>query len=159
MEKNNVTRFLDARNIPYQTFQLPEEKLGAADTAEVLHIPLEIVYKTIVVIRERPGKPILAIVSGNRVVDLKALAAIVDEKKLHLPSIHEAEELTGLQAGGISPLALLNKGFKIVLDSSATHHEWIHISGGHRGLNIRIRVEDLISLCNCQVEEISLDNL
>ncbi len=158
MDKNNVTRFLDAKHIPYQAFQLPKEKLSAIETAEALNIPLEIIYKTIVVIREKPGKPILAVVSGNSSVDLKTLAGIVEAKKLRIPSLHEAEELTGLQVGGISPLALLNNGFKTVLDSSATKHEWIHVSGGQRGLNIRIRVEDLVALCNCRIEKISLDN-
>ncbi len=155
---NNVTRFLEARQIPFQTFQLPMEKLGAMETAKILNIPLEIVFKTIVVARERPRKPILAIVPGNSTVDLKALAEKVNEKKLFLPTEHEAERLTGLQVGGISPLALLNRGFQIVLDSSITRHEWIHVSGGQRGLNIRIRVEDLISICNCRVEKISFES-
>ncbi len=134
------------------------EKLGAVETAKLLNIPLEIVYKTIVVTGERLRKPILAIVSGNSTVDLKALAEKVNEKKLLLPTEHEAERLTGLQTGGISPLALLNRGFQSVLDSSAYQHEWIHVSGGQRGLNIRIRVEDLVTICNCRVEKISLES-
>jgi Cys-tRNA(Pro)/Cys-tRNA(Cys) deacylase len=158
MGKNNVIRFLETKHIPFQTFQLPVEKLGAVETAKILSIPLELVHKTIVVTRERPTKPILAIVPGNRSVDLKALAEILNEKKLRLPTEHEAEELTGLQVGGISPLALVYKGFQTVLDSAATQYEWIHISGGQRGLNIRIRVEDLVTICNCRVENISLES-
>ena len=86
------------------------------------------------------------VVPGPAEVDLKALAKAVGEKKLHLPSEREAERLTGLQAGGISALALLNKGFQVVLDESAILLEELHVSGGQRGLNLRLRVEDFVQL-------------
>jgi Cys-tRNA(Pro)/Cys-tRNA(Cys) deacylase len=88
-------------------------------------------------------------------VDLKALAAFLGEKKVHLPTEREAEALTGLQAGGISPLALLNKGFQVLLDSSVQELAEIHISGGQRGLNIRIPVEALIRLTNARLAPVS----
>ncbi|MFZ2098334.1 MAG: YbaK/EbsC family protein [Anaerolineales bacterium] len=157
MTINNVTRLLDAKKIPYQVFELPADKLGALETAQILHVPPEQVYKTIVVKREGKGKPILAIVSGTAEVDIKALAKAVNEKKLHLPTEHEAEQLTGLQAGGISPLALINRGFQVVLDSSAMKYPQIHISGGQRGLNISMPVKDLVNLTKARLESISLN--
>ncbi len=157
MPTNNVTRMLDAKKIPYEAYDLPAEKLGAQETAQLLHLPLEQVFKTIVVTREGKGKPILAIVPGNAEVDLKALAKALGEKKLHLPTEREAEHLTGLQAGGISPLALLNKGFQVVLDASAEKFREIHISGGQRGLNIRLPVEALVKLTNARQAGISTE--
>jgi Cys-tRNA(Pro)/Cys-tRNA(Cys) deacylase len=152
---NNITRLLDAKQIPYVVFELPIEKLGAQETARLLNVPLEQVFKTIVVKREGKGKPILAVVPGSTEVDLKYLAKALDEKKLHLPTEREAEQLTGLQSGGISPLALLNKGFQVVLDSSAGEFREIHISGGRRGLNIRLPVDALVKLTNARLEMIS----
>lgn len=151
---NNVTRFLDSRKVKYQVFETPAEKLGALETARLLNIDPELVFKTIVVNREKPRKPLLAIVPGSQDVDLKLLAAVFGEKKVHLPTEREAEQLTGLQAGGISPLALINKGFQVVLDASAQSHAEIHISGGQRGLNIRLPVSDLIKLTNARVASI-----
>jgi Cys-tRNA(Pro)/Cys-tRNA(Cys) deacylase len=152
---NNILRLLDAKEIPYSAFELPAVKLGAQETARLLNVPLDQVFKTIVVIREGKGKRILAVVPGSTEVDLKLLAKVLDEKKLHLPTEHEAEQLTGLQSGGISPLALLNKGFQVVLDASAKGFREIHISGGRRGLNIRLPVESLVRLTNARVESIS----
>jgi Cys-tRNA(Pro)/Cys-tRNA(Cys) deacylase len=146
MVKNNITRLLDSRKIPYTVFDLPAEKLGALETARLLNVPPEQVFKTIVVTREGKGKPILAIIPGTGEVDLRTLAHAIDEKKLHLPTEREAEKLTGLQAGGISPLALLNRGFQMVLDSSAERYETIHISGGQRGLNLRMPVNAFVNL-------------
>ena len=151
---NNVTRFLDSRKVPYRAFETPPEKLGALETARILNVPPEVVFKTIVVTRDKPKKPLLAVVPGPWNVDLKLLAAAVGEKKVHLPTEREAEQLTGLQAGGISPLALLNKGFQVVIDSSAQAHTEIHISGGQRGLNIRLAVSDLVKLTNARLAPI-----
>ncbi len=155
MSANNVTRMLDSRKIPYQAFELPAEKLGAVETARLIGVSPALVYKTIVVQREKGGKPILAVIPGDRSVDLKALAAFLNEKKLKLPTQREAEALTGLQAGGISPLALLNRGFQVVLDSAALDHAEIHISGGQRGLNLRLPVRAVIELTRARTAAIS----
>jgi Cys-tRNA(Pro)/Cys-tRNA(Cys) deacylase len=146
MVTNNVTRLLDQRKIPYTAFELPAEKLGAVEAAQHLGVSPNLVYKTIVVTRLEIGKPLLAVVPGNLEVDLKALASAVREKKLRLPTEREAEQITGLQAGGISPLALLNRGFQVVIDASAQAHDTIYISGGKRGLDIRLSPKSLADL-------------
>lgn len=155
MSPNNVTRMLDGRKIPYKAFELPVEKLGAIETARLLGVSPALVFKTIVIQREKGGKPILAVIPGDRSVDLKALAAFLNEKKLRLPTQREAENLTGLQAGGISPLALLNRGFQVVLDSAALEHAEIHISAGQRGLNLRLPVKAVIELTRARTAAIS----
>ena len=158
MVKNNVTRFLDLHGIPYQAFKLPPEKLSAVEAANILGVDPELVFKTIVVTREARGKPILAMVPGNCELDLKALARTLGEKKVHLATHKQAEQLTGLQTGGISPLALLQRGFQIVVDSSVQTLDEIYISGGKRGLNIRIPTEALITLTDAEVDSISREN-
>ena len=152
---NNITRLLDTRKISYQTFETPADKLGALEVAGLLNVSPDEVFKTIVVTREQGKKPVLAVIPGPRAVDLKLLAAFLGEKKVYLPTEREAEQLTGLQAGGISPLALINKGFQVVIDSFAQTQPQIHISGGQRGLNIRLAVKDLIQLTNARVSSIS----
>jgi Cys-tRNA(Pro)/Cys-tRNA(Cys) deacylase len=161
---NNVTRMLDAKKVPYEAFHTPAEKLGAVETAKYLNVPIEIVYKTVVLTRQPESrstsaikkKPILAVIPGNHIVDLKLVANEIGEKKVLLPTEKEAEQLTGLQAGGISPLALINKGFQVIIDESAKAHGSIHISGGQRGLNILIPVENLLSLSQARFGKISI---
>ena len=151
---NNVTRFLDVRKIQFTAHELPHEKLGAVEAAQYMGVPAGQVFKTIVIKREK-GKPVLAVVPGPQVVDLKLLAAFLGEKKMYLPTECEAEALTGLQVGGISPLALINKGFQVVIDAESQSLEEIYISGGQRGLDIQLRVVDLIKLTNARVGGIS----
>ena len=155
MATNNVTRMLDAKKIRYTPHPLPAAKLSAVEVAEHLSVPLDIVFKTIVIKRLVRGKPILAVVPGNSEVDLKALAKVVGEKKVKMTTQKEAENLTGLIAGGISPLALINKGFQVILDASAKAHPTILVSGGQWGLNIELPPGDLIKLTNARPGKIS----
>jgi Cys-tRNA(Pro)/Cys-tRNA(Cys) deacylase len=154
--QTNVTRLLDARKIPYQVFELPNEKLSALETADLLGIPPKQVFKTIVVTRTRPGKPILAIVPAGSIVDIKALAKVVGEKKLSIATQRQAEKLTGMKTGGISPLALLNRGFLVVMDASARSFEFIHISGGKIGLNICLPVTALVELTKAVIADVCM---
>jgi Cys-tRNA(Pro)/Cys-tRNA(Cys) deacylase len=154
MIANNVTRFLDSKKVPYKAFELTAEKRSALETAQYLGVQPDTIYKTIVVIRQG-GKPLLAVVPGPGRVDLKLLASVVGEKKLSLPSELEAEQLTGLQAGGISPLALINKGFQVIIDSSAQKHDEIHVSGGQREINVRLPVKALAELTRARFAQIS----
>jgi Cys-tRNA(Pro)/Cys-tRNA(Cys) deacylase len=161
---NNITRMLEAKKIPFTTFETPVEKLGAVETAHFLDVPLERVYKTVVVTRHyssgtpstAKGKPILAVAPGTNTVDLKLLANVLGEKKVFLPTEREAELLTGLQAGGISPLALINKGFQVIIDEAAQTLDSIHISGGQRGLNILLPVDALVKLTRARFAKISI---
>jgi len=67
----------------------------------------------------------------------------------------EAEALTGLQVGGISALALLNRGFRIYLDAAANAWETIVVSAGQRGLSVEVSVPDLVKLLNARVADVS----
>lgn len=154
LKTNNVTRFLDSRNVHYDVFELPPEKLGAVETAEFLSIPVNLVYKSIVLMQPN-SKPILCMVPGNANVNQKEVAVCLGQKKVRLTSQAEAETLTGLQTGGISPLALLNRGFIMIIDSSVEGLEQIHISGGERGINLRMRVADLRKITNARLWNIS----
>jgi Cys-tRNA(Pro)/Cys-tRNA(Cys) deacylase len=152
---NNVTRMLDARKVKYAAFEMPAEKLSAVETARMLGVHAQMVFKTIVAVREKPAKPLLVVIPGDHELDLKALANLLGEKKVSLPTQREAEQLTGLQAGGISPLALINKGFQVVIDASADQFEQIHVSGGQRGLNIRLPVADLAAITRARMGAVS----
>ena len=158
MTTNNVTRILESRKVAFTALDVPVQKLSALEVAELLNVLPETVFKTIVAKREKGGKPILALVPATGEVDNKALAAALNEKKVHVTSQAEAEVLTGLRAGGISPLALVNKGFQVLIDSSAEALEAMLISGGQWGLQIRLAPRDLAKLTNARFASIASPN-
>ncbi len=153
--RNNVTRMLEAQGVPYEAFELPPGKLGAIEVAEHLGVAPDLVYKTIVVTRAGQRRHLLAVVPGPLEVDLKALARRLGEKKVQIPSLKKAERLTGLKAGGISPLALTHKPFDVVIDATIDTAPEIYLSGGQRGLNLRLSGSDLVALTSALVAPIT----
>ena len=145
-------RVLEAHDVPYQVFTYPPARHSAMEVAELAGVSPAQVFKTLVVQRER-GKPILVMIPGDRQLNLKRLAAAIGEKKLHMAPHSEAERLTGLQVGGISALALLNRGFDIYLDQSATGQSDIYVSAGQRGVNLTLAVGDLLRVTGARIVE------
>jgi len=151
-EKTNAMRMLEARKIPFETYTFDPDIHSAEGVAEALGLPTHQVYKTLVVVRQQ-SKPLLVLVDGDRELDLKRLARVVGEKKLRMASYNEAESLTGLQVGGISALALINRGFDVYLDRAATELSHILVSAGYRGINLKLSVKDLIRITKAKVVE------
>jgi len=147
--RTNAMRFLDAHQIPYAALSFSSEIHSATEVAEITGLAPDTVYKTLVVRRQR-GKPLLVMVAGDSQIDLKTLAASVGEKRLHMASHQEAESLTGLRVGGISALALLNKGFEICIDLAARDLEQVTVSAGKRGVNLRLAVPDLVEVTHAR---------
>ena len=152
---NNVTRMLAAKGVAFEAHELPEEKLGGIEAASLLNVDPNQMFKTIVALRPDGGKPVLALVPSPRQLELKSVGRLLGGKKLQLATLAEAEKLTGLQAGGISPLALIGKGFEVVIDIYALSLEKIYLSGGQRGLNVSMTPQVVIELTHANTGEIS----
>ena len=149
-EKTNSMRALEARKIRYKVVTFSSDIHSATGVAEAVGLPHHQVYKTLVVLRPQ-GKPLLIMLAGDQELDLKRVAKAVGEKKVRMASHKEAEDLTGLQVGGISALALLNRPFDVFIDRPATELSHIVISAGKRGFNLRLPVDDLIQITCARV--------
>ena len=150
--KTNAMRALEQRKIAYTAFTFSPDIHSADGVAQALGLAASLVYKTLVVVRPR-GRAVLAIVPGDRELDLRLLARSLGEKTLDMASQRQAESMTGLLVGGISALALLNKGFDVVIDRSALALEEILVSAGQRGINLRLRVADLMAVTGARAVE------
>jgi Cys-tRNA(Pro)/Cys-tRNA(Cys) deacylase len=149
-EKTNAMRVLEGRKVRYEVLTFPPEFHSADEVAEILGLPPDEVYKTLVVLRPK-GKPMLIMVAADKELDLKKVAQAVGEKKVHMALHREAEELTGLQVGGISALALLGRPFDVFIDRPATGLSHVLVSAGQRGMDVRVAVPDLIRVTRARV--------
>jgi Cys-tRNA(Pro)/Cys-tRNA(Cys) deacylase len=152
MHKTNAMRALDSRDIAYTPFEYSPDIHSGEGVAHELGEPPERVFKTLVAITDERN-PILVLVPSNHELDLKRCAAAVGVKRLRMATRKEAESKTGLLAGGISALALLNKPFPIYLDHHAILWDDIWVSAGQRGINLRIAVDDLLAVTNATMIE------
>lgn len=150
LSKTNAMRALDAHKIAYSTFLYAETIHSADEVAALLGVPAGQVYKTLVVLAD-DGRHLLVMVPGDRELDLRVLARSVGAKSTHMALQREAERLTGLKVGGISPLALLDKRFEVYLDATAADLEELYLNGGQRGINLKLRVSDLLAITGARV--------
>ena len=140
-------RLLEQRKIPHEVFEFDASIRSAVQVAAETGMPPEAVYKTLVIEQDPPrGKPYLLMMPSDSEVDLKALATRLGVKKVRMASHRDAERHTGLEVGGISALALLNRGFEVYIDSRANEIDGILVSAGQRGMDVRIAVRDLVAL-------------
>ena len=148
--KTNAMRALDARRVPYSTFTYPDTIHSAAEVADLLGVAPGGVFKTLVVIADE-SRHLLVVTPGDRELDLRQVAKAVGAKSARMALQRDAERLTRLKVGGISPLALLDKRFEIYVDAPAAQLDELYINGGQRGVNLRLRVSDLLTVTGAQV--------
>jgi len=156
--RTQATRALDARKIPYTVHTFPDTIRDAEQVATALGIAPEQVFKTLVVVREDDpnAHPYLVLLPANAALDLRRFARAVGVKGVRMASHEGAERLTGLKVGGISALALLNRPFSVYIDASALALHEMLVSGGQRGVDLQLRVADLIALTNAQPIEATI---
>lgn len=153
--KTNAARMLDRAKIPYELvpYRVDEEHLAATHVAEQLGEDIACVFKTLVLRGDRTGY-FVCVVPGDHEVDLKAAARISGNKKCDLIPMKELLPVTGYIRGGCSPIGM-KKPFPIFLHLTASEHEWIYISAGVRGLQIKIRPADLIAFTRAVAADLS----
>ena len=65
----------------------------------------------------------------------------------------DAERITGYKTGGISPFGQTHK-IAAVIEEQALAHDLVYVNGGQRGLQIRLKAQDLISALDAIVSPI-----
>lgn len=126
------------------------ERVGL-QAAEAMGVSPAEVFKTLMA--ELDGKPVCAIVPSDEEVNMKKLAAALGGKSAQMMKPANAERLTGYKVGGISPLGQ-RKPMPTALDELATLHDAIFLNGGQRGLQIKMRPEDLVAVLGCVVADL-----
>jgi len=157
-QKLNSMRLLEARRIPYEVFNYDRRIRDARQAAESVGLPESTVFKTLVAQVPSSRKPILVMLPSNTTLNLKALAKSLGEKKAALASQADAERMTGLQVGGISAVALMQKNWDVYLDQRGSELEHIVISAGQRGVQLRVAAAALIQLLDCKIVDAADEN-
>lgn len=141
--KTNAVRMVEQAKIPYiiHEYDVDTAHLDALHAADGMGIPVEEVYKTIVLTGDRTGH-LVACIAAHKELDLKQVAKISGNKRVELLSLDQLEPLTGYVRGGCSPIGMKKK-FPTFIEESAMHHKTIRISAGKRGLQMELAPKDL----------------
>ena len=158
--KTNAMRILDGLKIPYETSSYDDDgehelaKGAALRLAEKIGVQPECVFKTIVMRTE--NKEICVFCqSAVSEINLKKARNAAGCKEISPVKPEELLGLTGYIRGGCSPLGMKRK-FRTFIDETVLLCDFICISGGQRGIQIKLKPDDLIKACDAVICDLEL---
>jgi len=143
--KTNAVRHLERLGISFELreYEVDPEDLSAETVARKIGMPLEQVWKTLVVRGDRHGVA-FAVVSAGTELDLKALARLSGDRRVELVPLKEVQGLTGYVRGGVTAFAS-KKEYPVYIDESAMAFDRIAVSAGMRGMQIVLAPQDYVN--------------
>ena len=151
IQKTNAARLLEAAGVAFELipYEVDPDNLAAEHVAASLGEPVEQVFKTLVLRGDRNGL-FVCVMPGDMEVDLKVAARISGNKSCAMIHVKELLPETGYIRGGCSPIGM-KKPLPTFIYESALLYDYIYVSAGVRGLQIKIAPEDLIGFVGAQL--------
>lgn len=152
--KTNAVRKLEQQKITFELieYELTGDQVDGVTVADKIGYPVFVVYKTLLV-TAGTNKHYVCIIPVHKELNLKEVAKAVGEKKLELLPLKELQPTTGYIRGGCSPIGM-KKLFPTWIDASAEGLDFILVSGGKIGLQVKLSLQDLLQLTNGQIATI-----
>lgn len=149
--KTNAARLLDSAGIAYELipYSYSEDDLSAQSVAAELGEDIDMVFKTLVLRGDKNGL-FVCVIPGDFEVDLKTAARLSGNKSCEMVHVKELLSLTGYIRGGCSPIGM-KKQYPTFVHESALLYDYIYISAGQRGLQLKISPQDLIDFTGAQI--------
>ena len=156
--KTNAVRLLEKAGLTFETvpYQVDENNLAATHVAEQLGEDIAQVFKTLVLHGDRSGY-FVCVIPGDKEVDLKKAAKAARAKKAEMIPMKDLLSTTGYIRGGCSPVGM-KKPFPTFFDESAMNFDFIYVSAGVRGLQIKINPSDLIGFVGASLAELTANH-
>lgn len=154
INKTNAARLLDKAKIKYELvpYEVDENDLAATHIATQLGEDIRQVFKTLVLKGDKTGY-FVCVVPGDAEVDLKKAAKVSGNKKVDLIPMKELLPTTGYIRGGCSPVGM-KKVFPTYFHSTCMDFDYIYVSAGVRGLQLKIAPADLVKYVRASIAEI-----
>ncbi|MDU1903682.1 MAG: Cys-tRNA(Pro) deacylase [Dysgonomonas sp.] len=153
--KTNAARLLDKAKISYELipYEVNESDLSAIHVAEQLDESPEQLFKTLILKGDKSGY-FVCIIPGNLEVNLKSAAKVSGNKNCQMIPMKELLPITGYIRGACSPIGMKKK-FPTYIHNTCTNFDFIYISAGVRGLQIKISPIDLINITEAKISAIA----
>ena len=155
INKTNVARLLDKAKVSYTLvpYEVDENDLSATHVAEQLGEDIAQVFKTLVLHGDKSGY-FVCVIPGGEEVDLKKAAKVSGNKKCELIPMKELLPLTGYIRGGCSPIGM-KKAFPTFFHATCEDFDYIYVSAGVRGLQLKIEPNKLVDVVRGTVADIA----
>lgn len=150
IKKTNAMRILESMGIPYEvkTYEWEDEHLDAVHASEAAGLDPEQVFKTIVLKNVRNEVYVFCLPAQFE-ISLKKARAVTGSKDIDLIKMTELQPLTGYIRGGCSPLGM-KKHYPTYIEELALLQDFIYVSAGQRGLQLKVAPQDLAKAASAQ---------
>ena len=156
MKKTNTMRILDSSKLEYEIKEyLEKDGISGLEVANNLNEDPNTVFKTLVTYGKDENYVFAVPVVSE--LDLKKAAVSSKEKKIEMLPQKELFKKTGYVHGGCSPIGM-KKQFQTFIDKSALDREYIYISGGKIGMQIKIKPQELAELIDAKFVDITKES-
>ena len=152
MQRTKALDLLTQAQIPHEVREFAASEFTVEETSEHLGIPLNQLFKTLVVKGERRGI-VMALVSGDAQLSLSKLAKAMGDKRSEMIDVDDLFRVTGYLKGGCSPLGA-RKDFPVFMDQTALTHARISVSAGLRGVQMLLAPADLQRITRATVADL-----
>jgi len=148
-------RILDKENINYKfrIYDTSDGKIDGVSVAAKVGISVEKVFKTLVAIGNTKEIYVFVIPVAEE-LDLKKAAVSCGEKSVSLIHVKEILKVTGYIRGGCSPIGM-KKSYKTYIDELAYLIDNIIVSGGKIGVQIELKLEDLMKISGAEIASLT----
>ena len=155
--KTNAVRLLEAAGIPFELgeYEVDEEDLSGVHAAEMIGMPPEQVFKTLVT-KGASGSYYVFDVPVAENLDLKKAAKAVGEKSIAMIHQKELLPLTGYIHGGCSPVGM-KKQFPTVFHETVVLFDTICVSAGKIGAQVEVPPQALLDLLGATAADIVVE--
>ena len=151
--KTNAMRMLDRQKIPYEYEEYEcDEFTDGIQVADKLGYDHSLVYKTLVT-TGKTGQHYVFVIPIEEEIDFKKAAKVVGEKSLEMLHLKDLTKVTGYVRGGCTAIGM-KKQFPTVIQESAEALEYMHVSGGKLGMQIKLRPTDLQKASNATFADV-----
>ncbi|HZY25040.1 MAG TPA: Cys-tRNA(Pro) deacylase [Bacteroidales bacterium] len=156
MSKTNAARILDKQGVKYEllAYEVDESDLSAIAVAGKLKQNIDQVFKTLVLRGDKSGI-FVCIIPGAEELDLKKAANISGNKNAAMIPVKDILTITGYIRGGCSPVGM-KKDYPTFIDESCFLYDFIFVSAGMRGQQLKLKPDDLVLVTSCQAEDLIL---
>ena len=153
--KTNAMRILEREKIPFGHYTYEcEEFVDGIQVADMLGLPHEKVYKTLVTVGASKNYFVF-VIPIEAELDLKAAARAVGEKSVAMIHVKEINQITGYIRGGCTAIGM-KKQYVTRVDASAQELETIIVSGGRIGSQIELAPADLLKASAAEYADITM---
>lgn len=146
--KTNAMRILDSKKVNYEmiTYESKDGKIDGISVAHKIGIDEANVFKTLVA--QGTSKELYVfVIPVAEELNLKEAAVITGEKKIEMIHVNDIMKYTGYIRGGCSPIGQ-KREYKTFIHESAKELDFIIVSAGKIGYQIKIDSKDLIKIIN-----------